>query len=275
MSHTLCVFLVLSGLVSCLDAQVTARQSGSVMGEVDTGGEPCDTLSVVLSASGEPDRRVDLRIGGAFDFRDVPFGQYELKVVTLHGEVTHREFFFLNSAYRLSVRLPRNGFVRTATSTVSAARLRHDVPAKARKEFARASEASRKNDSPSAVEHLARAIELDPDFMEAHYNLGVQYLQSGQFPLALPEFEKAVVLDPGVPAAWVNLASTWLHLKRLVEAEAAARKAIRLDGTNAVARYCLGLALLSQAKKTPEALANLKIASETLASARIALAATH
>jgi len=70
----------------------------------------------------------------------------------------------------------------------------------------------------------------------------------------------------------VNLAATLVTMERAEEAESAARKAIRLDGGAAMARYFLGLALLQQEKNTFEALDNLRRASETIPRARLAIA---
>ena len=275
MRRTACFLFVLAGFGPCVVAQTDTRQSGAVVGEVDTGGVSPDTLAVVLSIAGQPDRVVHLRGAGDFEFRDVPYGQYELKVTTLHGDLIHREYLFLSSAQRVSVRLPRQRVDPTSSgtsATVSAARLQHTPPAKARREFTRAVEASRKNDSVAAVGHLTKAIELDPDFMEAHYNLGVQYLKTQRFELAHSQFQKATMLDPGAPAPLINLASTLISLDRPAEAEVSARKAVRLEGANGIARYLLGLALINQQKNTPEALDNLRRASETVPQAQLIIA---
>jgi Flp pilus assembly protein TadD len=40
------------------------------------------------------------------------------------------------------------------------------------------------------------ALRIDPDFPEAHHNLGIAYARSGRMELAIPEFEKAVLLRP-------------------------------------------------------------------------------
>jgi tetratricopeptide (TPR) repeat protein len=272
MKHTLCVCWMLAQIVSVAGAQVSAGESGSVFGDVDAGDQSLDSFTVVLSSLGDLDRRVNLTASGTFEFRGLPFGRYELKVVSLNGEVVHQEFLFLTSSYRAVVRLPRDRFIPAGSTIVSVTRLRHKIPSKARKEFMRALQASSNNDRASETEHLNAAVALDPDFMEAHYNLGVQHFQAKNFPHALVEFQRAVELDPGAPAAWINLSATLLRLQRFPEAETAARKAVRVDGTLGIARYCLGLALLGQEKKTPEVLENLRMASGTVPRARLVLA---
>jgi len=274
-SYVFCLSLVLVSLAPRAGAQSNSTESVSLAGEVELGGQSASGLIVVLASAGGLDRRSDVHADGAFEFPDVPSGEYELKVTTLHGGVIHSEYVSLQLLRNhLSVRLRRQEQERPASGTVSAARLQHKVPSKARKEFEKGLEAARKNDSAAAIGHFAKATELDPDFMEAHNNLGVQHLKCDGNETALEEFQKAVELDPAALSPHVNLALVLLRMDRPSDAEAAARKAIRLDGSNENARYCLGVALLQQQKSTSEALDNLQRASETIPRARLAIADT-
>jgi Tfp pilus assembly protein PilF len=272
-SYISCFSLVLVSFAPCAEAQFESHKNVSVSGELQTS-RPSDTaLVIVLSSPGEPDRRADVPSGGAFEFSGVLSGEYELQVTTLYGQVLHKEYVTVSSTtYRLLVRLPDENVERPTFGTVSAAKLRHKVPPKARKEFEKGVEASRKNDTAAAIGHLTMATELDPDFMEAHNNLGVQHLKCAWYEPALAHFQKAAELDAGARSPLVNIAATLMGMDRFEEAETAARKAIRLGGVNATARYMLGLALLQQKKNTPEALDNLKRASDTVPRARLAIA---
>jgi tetratricopeptide (TPR) repeat protein len=274
-SYLCCLSLALLNLAPYAEAQPRSHEheSVSVSGEVETRSAFEAGLVVVLSGDGDVDRRADVHSGGEFEFANVPTGHYELKVTTLHGQVIHHEYVSLSSMMnRISVRLPEEQVERPASGTVSAAKLRHKVPSKARKEYEKGVEAARKNDSASAIGHLAKATELDPGYAEAHNNLGVQHLKAKAYETALEYFQKAVELDPGAREPLVNLAGTLVTLERSVEAEAAARRAVRLDGSHASARYFLGLALLQQQKNTSEALDHLQRASETFPRARLAIA---
>ena len=272
-SYLFCLSLILVSLAPRAEAQSDSHESVTLRGEVQASGVSGAGLVVVLSASHEVDRRADVGSGGGFEFRDVPSGQYKLSVTTLNGDMIHHEYVSLNSmTNHISVQLPEQKVGRPASGTVSAAKLRHKIPSKARKEFEKGVEAARKNDSASAIGHLAKATELDPGYMEAHNNLGVQHLKANAYVTALALFQKAVELDPGAREPLVNLAATLVTMERPEEAESAARKAIRLDGSAVMARYFLGLALLRQQKNTPEALDNLRRASEIIPRARLAIA---
>jgi len=289
MSYILCLSLVLISVAPCAKAQFDlhnnpalgrgSAETGwrgdvvSVSGEVETASAPGDSLVVVLTSGFEMERRADVRSGGDFQFGDVPYGDYELKVTTVYGQVIHREYVSVNSmTNHISVRLSRQRVERPGSGTVSAARLRHKIPSKARKEFEKGVEAARKDDSAAAIGHLTRATELDPDFMEAHNSLGIQHLKCDGYEPALAQFQKAIELDPGARAPVANLAATLLALGRSAEAETAARKAVRLDASNGISSYFLGLALLQQQKNTSEALDSLERASETFPRARLVIA---
>src|SRR5258708_530117 len=154
-SYVPCLSLVLVSLAPFAEAQSQSHNGVSVTGVVATSRAFGAGLVVVLSSTGELDHRADVRSGGAFEFWDVPSGHYELTVTTLYGDVIHREYVAANSMLNhISVRLPETKVERPGSGTVSAAKLRHKAPSKPRKEYEKAVEPARKNDSPSPIVHL-------------------------------------------------------------------------------------------------------------------------
>jgi len=63
----------------------------------------------------------------------------------------------------------------------------------------------RKGDVAGAVDDLNRAIQLDPQFAGAHYNLGAAFWFGGQRVKALTELKEAVRLDPTFVQAYLFL----------------------------------------------------------------------
>ncbi|MBI1987685.1 MAG: tetratricopeptide repeat protein, partial [Nitrospinae bacterium] len=55
-------------------------------------------------------------------------------------------------------------------------------------------------------------LELDPDHVQSHNNLGVIYQATGLFDLAQEEFRKAIKIDPTYEPALINLARLYLDL---------------------------------------------------------------
>jgi len=64
---------------------------------------------------------------------------------------------------------------------------------------------------------------------EAHYNLGIAYLEAGQYSRAVPEFEAAVKLDPNFIGAHAALCRAYLEQNELESAGTAVAAALKLD----------------------------------------------
>ena len=79
-------------------------------------------------------------------------------------------------------------------------RLQYKPSKAARKEFVRADSAIRRGEDRKAIDHLRKAVELSPDYAEAHNNLGVRYLVAGEFAQARTHLERALALDEWIAA---------------------------------------------------------------------------
>src|SRR5262249_41681865 len=107
---------------------------------------------------------------------------------------------------------------------------------------------------------------------QAYVLLGTTQMGAFDPESALQSFQRATEIDPDFAGAQSNVAWTLLNLQRPAEAEAYARRAIRLAPAYVDARYALGLALVMQGHVNPEAIAALRIAAEKRPEARPALA---
>ena len=56
-----------------------------------------------------------------------------------------------------------------------------------------------------AEECLRKALEVDPDYSEAHYNLGYNYRNEGKFALAEKHLRRAIEIDPKYALAYAEL----------------------------------------------------------------------
>jgi len=122
---------------------------------------------------------------------------------------------------------------RASAETVSAKRLKHRPPKAAREAYTRA---ARSKNAQKAAQELERAIALDPDFAEAHCNLGVAYARLNRYPEAAAEFRRAMELVPDEPLPHANLAWVSAVMGQRTEAEAHVRRALQLSPNNAAAR---------------------------------------
>ena len=83
-------------------------------------------------------------------------------------------------------------------------------------------------DLAKVVAGYRKAVELDPNFADAHYALGVALLGKGELTNAFESLSRALQLKPDSAEAWFHLAQVRLRQQKPGEAEVALRKAIDL-----------------------------------------------
>jgi Tfp pilus assembly protein PilF len=268
-----------AALSGTLGAQFNSGGGVSLRGQVNAG-KPISGLVVELYQWGElrPIGSTDADTAGNFEFRNVPSGDYQIRLTDFAGNVLAEQsvhlippVWFVNIDLRPdNAPAPAGG--SAGGGVVSLAELQHKVPGKAAKEFEKASKAARKGDNEAAIAHLQKAIEIDPGYIQAYNNLGARYLRAQEYDKAAEEFLRALELDPNCQPAASNLGFTYIALQRYSDAEQYARRAVDLDATSNRARFALGLALAAQNREPEEALRNLKAAARELPQARLALA---
>jgi tetratricopeptide (TPR) repeat protein len=104
---------------------------------------------------------------------------------------------------------------------------------------------------------------MDPEDPVAHNNLGVAYLDAGQFEYALGEFRAALRADPGFVAAYNNRGIAYAKTGDMKRAEADLLEAAAKDPQYTPAFHNLavvyrGLGNAAEARKAEEMLARLK-----------------
>src|SRR6267143_2898724 len=160
-----------------------------------------------------------------------------------------------------------------AANPVPVSQLR--IPSRALKEFERSRKAFHSGDVPTSVEHLQKALQIFPDFVQAHIALGLRFNQLGEYQKALTEHQAALALDPRSAQTHQDLSFTLLLLNRNQQAEAEARQSLDLDSQSAAARYVLGRALVAQGRATVEAIEMLRQSENVFPNASLVLAQIH
>jgi tetratricopeptide (TPR) repeat protein len=75
------------------------------------------------------------------------------------------------------------------------------------------------------------AVESDPEYAVGHNNLGLAYLEAGEYDFAIGEFKRALRLDPKLPTAWNNRGIAYVKNGDPERARADFLQAIAVDPT--------------------------------------------
>jgi Flp pilus assembly protein TadD len=108
---------------------------------------------------------------------------------------------------------------------------------------------------------LRKAVQLDPNSVEAHNGLGLLLGVQGKIEESIVEFRQVLRLDPNDVQAHNNLGGALLLQGKIEESIVEFRPILRLDPNDVQAHNNLGLVLLSQGK-LEAAIAELKQARD-------------
>ncbi|HZT59381.1 MAG TPA: tetratricopeptide repeat protein [Pyrinomonadaceae bacterium] len=131
---------------------------------------------------------------------------------------------------------------KPASETVSAAELEQKVPAAASKEFDRATKSWKDGKPDEAVAHLRKAIEIYPDYLKAHNDLGTYFLSQGKLDDAATELRAAVRIDPKAFNPRLNLGIVLVQQRDFRGAAENLDSALTLDATSPAAHLYAGFA---------------------------------
>lgn len=103
-----------------------------------------------------------------------------------------------------------------------------------------------------AQTNYLHAIALQPQYADAHYNLGLSYYRQGHLQSSIDCFRSALTCNQKLPAAWNNLGVALMELKNYPAAELSLKMAIQLSPDYTEALLNLGN-LLQKTGKHAEA----------------------
>ena len=106
-----------------------------------------------------------------------------------------------------------------------------------------------------AVDHLETALRIEPDYAEAHNNLGVCLINAGLYEAAIPHFEAVLRFQPNYAEPLNNLGVCLMHSGRYAEAIPDFEAALRSKPDYAQAHLNLGLTLSKVPGRAAEAIA--------------------
>jgi tetratricopeptide (TPR) repeat protein len=202
-------------------------------------GRACNTVvrvQLMGGASTSPVAEGYTNDVGMTEFNNLEIGNYHLIVSGEGVEETDSGIFEVDSRRTsqylyVTVRPARNAEQANmipGESTVSTADL--NIPAKAAREFDKATQLMARSDWKNAIAQLNRALALYPKYAAAYNNLGVAYARLGDRPHEREALQKAVALH--FAPAFVNLAKMAIADRDMSQAETLLGKATVDDPAN-------------------------------------------
>ena len=251
-------------------SSIAWAENGFLRGELRDAGSGADRLKVEVSSLDRSNFSESAFVGadGSFQFRSLPMGSYQLQVRSLSGEIlVHQMLTIAGPASEIVIAMPvHRNMVPEAGPTVSLSQLRRDPNGRAALEFWRGEDYLMKADLPNARKHLLKAVKADPEFAEAHVELGTTAFRAGEWEEARREFERGVELDPKQTIGWSNLASLLFQTKAYNGAEDAALHGLAnapndpklnfVAGASSFARGQVNVAMADRLEKATKGYAN-------------------
>ena len=190
---------------------------------------------------------------GRFHFTSLQRGQYVVNLSAPCYQTDRRqvELVLIFRAY-LDVELtPDMTSPACAAANAPASAVDARVPEDARKEFERGSAALSKGKDEEGVEHLRKAVEIYPDFLQARLLLASAHMKARRLEEAEAALARAVETDPRSVAALVSLGEARRRLKKYAGAEESLAAALKLDDSSWQGHLALGRVYLDtdQVKK--------------------------
>jgi tetratricopeptide (TPR) repeat protein len=101
---------------------------------------------------------------------------------------------------------------------------------------------------PAAIQSFERAVQLSPEFVEARNNLGVQFLNAGNYQQAVENLNATVALAPSWAKGHLNLGDALRATRQYDQAMQQFQRAQQLDGTLLEVHYNTGRLYADQAR---------------------------
>jgi Flp pilus assembly protein TadD len=261
-------------------AAPASTSSGSISGRVvlPDGSFVTENKRIMLQTIRGVSASIFTDAQGQFQFGDLSAGSYQ---VVVEGDKDRFETTIqrvevlrgLPAILTIVLKEKSSDPTKPAAAAISAGELDPAVPAKAKKEFERASNASKEGKPEEAVAYLRKAIAFYPHYLMAHNDLGAQLLDLGRLDEAETELRLALEIDPAAFNPMLNLGILLVKRHELPQAREILEKAVSIRSQSPAARLYYGIVLLSSSE--PDRAEKEFIAAHDLGGAEFAIALFH
>jgi len=96
-----------------------------------------------------------------------------------------------------------------------------------------------KGNHKEAIAEYQKTLQIYPNYLEAHNNLGILYFRKGMLDQALVEYQKTIEIKPDYAKGYYNIGSVYREKKKTDEAITSFQKALEINPSFAEAHYSL------------------------------------
>ena len=220
----------------------------SISGTVqDTAGNPLQDVRVELTdGNGVVVNSAYTSASGRFEFSRVASGIY-LVVATSGLQQTTERVEASNFSNLVSIRMQGRGKPADGVGGDSISVAQYRVPAKAREAYRKAHSAVEKGKTDEANKHLAKALEIFPNYAEALTLRGVLELNRQDSQAAVADLDKAIKADANYAMAYMVMGSALNMQSRFDEAIRALQRGESLAPTYWQAHFEMGKSYIGKA----------------------------
>ena len=177
---------------------------------------------------------------GRFRFIRLRPGQYKVFATAVGLNAAPQSVDLSRASPRVHVFLQLVPVSPTFRTTGSNRVIDARIPLDAQDAVAKARTAVAEKKTAEAITHLQKAIQIYPDYYEAHRMLGQLYMDNSQWDKAEASLRQAVRIDPKVVSSLSSLGEVYRREKKYEEAQKILEEALKLDKNSWESNFTLG-----------------------------------
>jgi len=253
--------LALSLFLLLVSFSLISAQGGSVLeGKVisPSGTQPNTPVRVKLTFNGRPINETFTDLSGRFTFPGLKSGTYQLTAegdgLTFETTAVRADipaFGGSGQGYTQDIQLrPISHKPNTGPGVVNA--FNQNVPAAAKQALEAGLKSVEEGKAPAAIESMRKAIQIFPEYFDAHLQLGNVFLKTDQLQEAIAELDKAREINPNDERTYQSFGLLLMKQRNYAVAVAVFAEATRLNPENPVNAVMRATALIHQAAGSEE-----------------------
>jgi len=256
-----------------------AQGSNVLQGKVITpsGTQPTNPVRVKLTFNGRAIHETFTDLSGRFSFPGLSRGNY---LLTAEGDGINFQTTSVYAAISAWGSAPQS-FTQDIQMRPIARKpaqqagvinaFTQDVPSAAKEALATGLKLAGEGKNEAAVESMRKAIQIFPDYFDAHLQLGNAYLKAEQFKEAIAELDLARQINPNDERAYQSFGLLLMKQKNFAVAVAVFAEAARLNPENPTNAVMRATALIHQAANADESVPSTEDRSYLLSRAEVAM----